>query len=31
MKMCIMCKGIEAIKGEDFCNDCIIDTERLEK
>lgn len=29
-KSCLMCKGIEALKGEDFCEDCIIDTEKME-
>ena len=28
-KYCIMCKGIEAKQGEDFCEDCLIDTEKI--
>ena len=29
--MCINCKGIEAIKGKEYCEDCIIDCIEVEK
>ena len=31
MSMCINCKGIESIKGEDYCYDCIIDMIKVEE
>jgi len=27
---CIMCKGIDKVEKEDFCEDCLVDTEKVE-
>lgn len=29
MKMCINCKGIPAVEGEDYCLDCLADVKRV--
>jgi len=28
-KMCINCRGIEALPNEEYCLDCIIDAEKI--
>lgn len=27
--LCINCHGISKVEGEDYCEDCLIDTERI--